>query len=78
MYANITLETIALDTPNMAVLVADAPAKHANNLSSFQNRTSLPFLILSHRLSLHTITNALQSVNKWKTHSVLLTEVLSM
>jgi hypothetical protein len=56
MYADITLETVALSIlNNVAVFVTDA---------------RLPFSDFFHGLSLNTITNALtqalQSVNKWK------------
>jgi hypothetical protein len=41
--ADITLQTVALDTPNnVAVFVTDAPAKRTQTISLFQNRTSLP------------------------------------
>jgi hypothetical protein len=44
MYANITLETVALDTPNnVAVFVTDAPAKRTPTICPLSNRTNLPF-----------------------------------
>jgi hypothetical protein len=71
VYADITLQTVTLDTPNtVADCIADAPGKHAPTRSSFKNGQVSHFRILSHILSLNTITNALtralQSVNKRK------------
>jgi hypothetical protein len=71
VYADITLETVALDTPNnVAVFVTDAPAKRAPTMSSFKIGQVSHFLILSHELSIKTITNELtrelQSVNERK------------
>jgi hypothetical protein len=72
VYADVTLETVALDTPNnMAVFVTDAPEKTCtNDLFSFKIRQVSHFPILSHGPSLNTITNALtralQSVNNGK------------
>jgi hypothetical protein len=43
MYANITLEIVALDTPNnVAVFITDAPAKHTPMIV-LQNWTVLSF-----------------------------------
>jgi hypothetical protein len=69
MYDDITLETVAVDTPNnVAVLSQMLQLNPYQRSVLFQNRTSLPFPILSHGLSLSTITTALtralQSVNK--------------
>jgi hypothetical protein len=71
MYADITLETVALDTPNnVAIFITDAPAKRAPTMSSLKIGQISHFPILSHGLPLSTITNALrrtlQSVNKGK------------
>jgi hypothetical protein len=44
VYAEITFETLALDTPNnVAVFVTDAPANAHQQPVLFQNWTSLPF-----------------------------------
>jgi hypothetical protein len=44
IYADITFETVILDTPNnVAVSVTDAPAKHAPAICPLPNQTSLPF-----------------------------------
>jgi hypothetical protein len=53
MYADLTLESVALDTHNNEADATDAPAKRApaGQVSHF--------LILSHRLSPNLITNAL-------------------
>jgi hypothetical protein len=70
VYADIISETVALDTPNnVAVFVTDAPTKNINDLSSFNIGQVSSFPILSHGLSLSTITTnsltqTLQSVNK--------------
>jgi hypothetical protein len=71
VYTNMTLETVALHTPNnLAVFVTDAPAKRMPVMSSFKIGQVSHFLILSHGLSLNTTTNALtralQSVKKRK------------
>jgi hypothetical protein len=68
VYADITLETVALDTPyNVAVFVTDASAIC---LLSTSDKSPI-FQILSHGPSFNTIINsltlALQSVNKLKT-----------
>jgi hypothetical protein len=72
VYADITLETVALDTPNnVAVFITDAPAKHAATIYPLSKLNRSPIFWFFHMwLSLNTITNALmqalQSVNKWK------------
>jgi hypothetical protein len=44
MYADVTLETVALNTPNnVAVFITDAPAKTHQPSILFQNRKSLIF-----------------------------------
>jgi hypothetical protein len=44
MYANITLETVTLETPStVASFVTDAPANMHQWSVLFQNQTSLPF-----------------------------------
>jgi hypothetical protein len=61
-----------LDTPYVAIFITDALAKHipTNHLSTFKIRQVVHFPIISHGLSLSTITNALtrvlQSVNELK------------
>ena len=73
MYVVTTLVTAALGTPNtnkVAVLVTDAPPQHAQSSALFANLTNLPFAVLSYKLSLNTICNALavalHSINKQK------------
>jgi hypothetical protein len=70
VYADITLETVALDTPNnVADFATDAPPIEApTNVSSFKIWQVSHFPILSHGLSSSTNTNALtpalQIINK--------------
>ena len=53
MYAVITLETAALDTPNKAVvLVADGPAKHAPTIRPLLKSDKSHFAELSYELLL--------------------------
>jgi hypothetical protein len=81
VYADITSETVALDTDNnVAVFVTDGSAECAPTVCPYSKSD---FPVLSHGLSLSAITNALtralQSVNKWKNKfSVLPSEVLSV
>jgi hypothetical protein len=68
-YADITSETVALDTPNdMAIFVRFTSEKHTNDLSSFKIKQLSHFPIFSHRLSLtiiiNALTRALECVNK--------------
>jgi hypothetical protein len=67
VYADITVETVALGTPNnVAAFVTNAPAKRTPTVCPPLKSDKSP--ILSRRLSLNTITNALaqtlRSVNK--------------
>jgi hypothetical protein len=67
-YADITIETVAVQTHNnVAAFVRDGPAKRAPMICRLQVSK---FSFLSHGLSLNTLTNAstrpLQSVNKRK------------
>jgi hypothetical protein len=71
VYANITLETVVRDTPNIvAVLSRCFSWMHTNDLSSSKIGQVSHFLIRLHRLSLSTIMNALrralQTINKRK------------
>jgi hypothetical protein len=68
VYANITLETVALDTPINVAFSSQMLQLNAHQQTVFfQNITSLKFSDFSHELSFNTITNALtkalQSVN---------------
>jgi hypothetical protein len=74
--------TVALDTSYVADLVTDAPAERAARICPlFKIRQVSHFPILSHGLSLITITSSLTRALQCKQteeHSVLPTEVLSM
>jgi hypothetical protein len=60
VYADITLETVALNTPNnMAVFIADSPVKRAPKISSFKIGQASQFTIISRGLPLNTSTNVL-------------------
>jgi len=46
-YTDITLDIVALDTPQMlAFLVTDEPERHNNNLSSFELRHNVVYVLL--------------------------------
>jgi hypothetical protein len=80
VYADTTFKTVALDThDNAAVFVTDAPAKHTQVICPLSRQVS-HFLILSHRLSLSTISTDMRTTECKHTgiHSVLPNKVLSM
>jgi hypothetical protein len=83
VYADITLQTVALDTPNnVAVFIPDAPANPQQRSVLFQNRTGLPFpdFVIptvtqhNHQCTYTSTTECKQT----EECSVLLAEVLSM
>jgi hypothetical protein len=71
VYADITLETVSLDTPdNAAVYDTDAPAKRAPTICPLSESGEFPIFLFLHT-DCHTsvtneLTRALQSVNKRK------------
>jgi hypothetical protein len=83
VYADITLETVALDTTNVAAVLSQMLQLNAHRRSVlFQIRQVSHFPILSRGLSLstntNTLTRALRECKQTEEHSVLPTEVLSM
>jgi hypothetical protein len=71
MYADITLETVALDTPNnVAVHVTDAPTRRVSTICSLSKSDMSPtfrfFHMDCHSHTHYVLTWALQSVNKRK------------
>jgi hypothetical protein len=69
IYANITYETVALDTPNnVAVFVTDAPEKRTPTIYSLSKSDTSPifrfFYTDRHTAVTNALTRALQNVNK--------------
>jgi hypothetical protein len=64
MYADITLETVALDTPNnAAVFVTDAPAKRAPMIYPLSKSDKSPFFWF-----FHTDCHSIQLLMHWHEH----------
>jgi hypothetical protein len=85
MYADITLETFLLDTPNNIAVVTDAPAKCTLTiypLSKLDKSTIFPVFHTDCQLSLSASTQSLMhcmsTTTSRKRNLVLLTEVFSM
>jgi hypothetical protein len=64
LYADITLESVALDTPNnVAVSVTDATAKQASTICPFLKSDKSPVFLF-----LHTDCHSTQSLMHWHEH----------
>jgi hypothetical protein len=80
VYADVTLKTVALDTPNNVADYSQMLHLNSHQISVlFQNRTSHYFKNFSHGMSLNTITKALtRALQTVEDYSVLPTEVIPM